>query len=249
MASVSVPSRTRNCPVWAVSAAGIPRDRGARATMVRMAGSVRSRHANRLDFVVLVDPAHHVLSLAHLPEHGVDAVEVRLRRVADEKLAAPRVLAGVRHGERARHVLVDVLVRLALDGVARPAGADAPLPGLGVGIAALDHEVGDHAVKLGSVVEARVGELLEVGDRARHLVGEQVHLDTTPGGLEYGLLVRHQLSPERFSSTWATVFMPTITTDTASLSSTNRKASCAGVTPASPASSATRAPSAASCAT
>src|SRR5437764_1547957 len=208
-----------------------------------------SHHANRFHFVVLGDLVHHVLPLAHLSEHGVDAVEVRLWGVADEKLAAPRVLAGVGHGEGARDVLVDVLVRLALDRVARPAGADPSLAGLGVGIAALDHEVGDHAMEPGSVVEPGVGELLEVGHRARRLVGEQVYFDAAFDGLEYGLLVRHQISTERFSSTCATVFMPTITTDTASLSSTKRRASCAALTPASPASSATRVPTAASCAT
>src|SRR5437879_3958703 len=225
------------------------RNRVASATMVRMAGSVRLQHANRFDFVIRRDLVYDVLPLAHLPEHGVNPVEVRLRRVTDEELTAPRILAGVRHGEGARHVPVDVLVRLALDGIARPAGAGASLSGLGVRIAALNHEVGDHAMEPGPVVEARVGEFLEVGDRARHLVGEQVHLDATLGGLEYGLLVRHQSSRRRFSSTCATVFMPTITTDTASLSSTNRKSSCAAVTPASPASSATRVPRAASCAT
>src|SRR5437660_6762844 len=237
-----------NCPFWAARTDGIASDRMTRAT-VRMAGSVRLHHANRFDFVVLRDLVHHVLPLAHLSEDGMDAVEVGLRRVTNEELAASRVLAGVGHGERAHRVLVDVLVRLALDGIARPAGAGASLSGLGVRIAALNHEVGDHAMEPGPVVEARVGEFLEVGDRARHLVGEQVHLDASLGGLEYGLLVRHQISTERFSSTCATVFMPTITTDTASLSSTNRKASCAAVTPASPASSATRVPRAASCAT
>src|SRR2546421_5641650 len=44
--------------------------------------------------------------------------------------------------------------------------------GLGVGVAALDHEVRDHAVEFGAVVEARVRQLDKVGDRVRHLVGE-----------------------------------------------------------------------------
>ena len=59
----------------------------------------------------------------------VCTVEVRLRRVADEELAAARVLARVRHRQRAGHVLVRVEVRLALDLVARAAGADARLSG------------------------------------------------------------------------------------------------------------------------
>src|SRR5947207_13516860 len=197
MASVSVPSRTTNWPVWAVSAAG--RARATNATMVRMDLSVDSERLTSRESISLRRSGRSCsprLPLAHLSEHGVDAVEVRLWGVADEKLAAPRVLAGVGHGEGARDVLVDVLVRLARDRVARPAGADPSLAGLGVGIAALDREVGDHAMEPGSVVEPGVGELLEVGDRARRLVGEQVYFDAAFNGLEYGLLVRHQLCTE-----------------------------------------------------
>src|SRR5207302_9080437 len=145
-----------------------------------------SDHANRFHFVVLGDLVHHVLPFAHLSEHGVDAVEVRLCGVADEKLAAPRVLAGVGHGERARDVLVDVLVRLALDRVARPAGADPSLARLAIGIAALDHAVGYHAMTPASAVEPRVGALLEGGDRARRLAGEQAYFDAALDGLEHG---------------------------------------------------------------
>src|SRR2546422_8803402 len=95
----------------------------------------------------------------------------------------------------------------------------------------------------------RSREFLEVRDRAGHFFGEQLHVDSALRGLENGLFVRHHHSRERFSSTCATVFIPTITTDTASLSSTNRSASCAGVTPAWPARSFTRSATAVSCAT
>src|SRR6266516_5431744 len=120
---------------------------------------------------------------------------------------------------------------------------------LRVGVASLDHEVRDHPVELGSVVEARVRELLEVGHGVRHLVGEQLQLDGALHGLDDRLLVGHQVSTERFSSTCATVFIPTITTDTASLSSTNLRASCAPLRPAWLASSCTRCPSATTWAT
>src|SRR5437879_13880805 len=103
------------------------RNRVASATMVRMAGSVRLQHANRFDFVIRRDLVYDVMSLAHLPEHGVNPVEVRLRRVTDEELTAPRILAGVSHGERSRLVLVDVIVCLALDGLARHSVAGASL--------------------------------------------------------------------------------------------------------------------------
>ena len=49
----------------------------------------------------------------------------RLRAVADEELAAAGVLAGVRHGQCAGDMLVRVQMGLALDLVARTAGAHA----------------------------------------------------------------------------------------------------------------------------
>src|SRR3989454_6567263 len=97
--------------------------------------------------------------------------------------------------------------------------------------------------------EPGIAELLEVGHGGGGFLAEQVQHDRAPHGLHHTLLVRHQLPAERFSSTCATVFIPTITTETASLSSTNLRASWAAVTPACCASSRTRWPSAASCAT
>ena len=71
--------------------------------------------------------------------------------VTDEELAAAGVLAGVRHRERADHVLVRVALRLALDLVAGAAGADARVARHPrERVAALDDEVGDHAVELPS---------------------------------------------------------------------------------------------------
>src|SRR6267378_4963935 len=244
MPIVSLPSVITNAPV-----SGAWRATATRYIRKCIGISEWSLHSNRFHFVVLRNLVDHFQSLGDLSENGVDSVKVRLGGMADEELAAAGVLSGVGHGQRPRHVLVDVLVGLALDGVAGSARADAPLPGLRNRVAALNHEVGDHAVELGAVVESRVCELLEVGDGARHLVGEQFHVDGPLRGLEDGLLVRHHYSRERLSSTCATVFIPTITTDTASLSSTKRRASCAGVTPAWPARSFTRSATAASCAT
>src|SRR5436309_15659775 len=244
MPIVSLPSVMTNAPL-----SGACRVTASRYIRQCMEISEWSFHSNRFDFVVLRNLVDHVESLRDLSENGVDSVQVRLGGMTDEELAAAGVLSGVGHGQRPRHVLVDVLVGLAFDGVARPTRADAPLPGLRIGVASLNHEVGDHAVELGAVVERRVRQLLEIGDGGRHFVGKQLHLDPALRGLENGLFVRHHHSRERFSSTCATVFMPTITTDTASLSSTKRRASCAGVTPAWPARSFTRSATAVSCAT
>src|SRR6058998_3469883 len=244
MPIVSLPSVITNAPLSAAC-----RATASRYIRKCMEISEWSFHSNRFHFVVLRNLVDYVLSLGDLSENGVDSVKVRLGSMTDEELAAAGVLPGVGHGQRPRDVLVDVLLGLALDGVAGPAGADASLPGLRNRVTTLNHEVRDHAVKLGAVIESRVRELLEVGDRGGHFVGEQLHVDSALRGLENGLFVRHHHSRERFSSTCATVFMPTITTDTASLSSTKRRASCAGVTPAWPARSFTRSATAASCAT
>src|SRR6266545_7678425 len=183
--SVSVPSRTTNAPLSCVRAA---------TSISGTAYMGRSREladSNRRDFVVLGNLVHHILTFGDLAKDGVDAVQMRLGRVTNEELAAAGVLPRVRHGQGAADVFVRVARRLALDRIPRPSRPDPALAGLGVGVAPLDHEVGDHAVELGPVVEAGVGELLEVRHRVRHLVGEQLHFDGAPGGLEHRFLVRH----------------------------------------------------------
>src|SRR5207249_5738307 len=59
---------------------------------------------NAPDAVTLRDGAEHVEAGDHPPEHRVDAVEVRLRRVRDEELAAARVRPGKRHPHGTRVV-------------------------------------------------------------------------------------------------------------------------------------------------
>src|SRR5437879_11691821 len=106
-----------------------------------MRGSRWSTHPNRLHFVVLRNLVDDGRSLGDLPGDGVRAVEMPLRGMADEELAAAGVLPGMRHGERPSDVLVDVAICLALDRVARAAGADASFARLRVRVATLDHEI------------------------------------------------------------------------------------------------------------
>src|SRR5438093_327070 len=145
MPIVSVPSVITNAPL-----SGACRARATRYIKQCMWISEWSLHSNRFHHVVLHNLVDHVQSLGDLSENGVDSVKVRLGGVTDEELAAARVLAGVGHGQRPRHVLVDVLLGLALDGVARPAAPDAPLRCPRIGAAALCHAVGVDSVQLGA---------------------------------------------------------------------------------------------------
>src|SRR5690242_333652 len=204
-----------------------------------------SRHLDRVDLVVLLDLVDHVHALRDLAEHRMHAGQMPLRCVTDEELRAAGILSGMRHGQRAGHVLVLVETGFALDGVPGPAGPDASLARLGVGIAALNHEIRNHAVERGPVIESFLRQFFEVGDGAGHFVGEELELDDSLDGIDHGLGGCHHCSSARLSSTCFAVFIPTITTPTSGLSSTKRKASWDGETRDWWASSRTRAPRAA----
>src|SRR5438270_10477848 len=84
-----------------------------------------------------------------------------------EELAAARVLASVRHREGADLVLPRIAGGLALDLPSGTTGADARIAlgkVLRQWVATLDDEVRNDAVELHPIVEAGVGELLEVLD-------------------------------------------------------------------------------------
>src|SRR5512136_851495 len=122
------------------------------------------------------DLVHHIHPLHHLPEDRVLGVEVRVIHEVDEKLASPRVRAGVRHGDGPPDVPV-VRGELVADGIpgATPAGAR--------GIAALDHEVADDPVEDGPVVVSLAGEFREIARRDGH-IGPEFEGDVTHGGLK-----------------------------------------------------------------
>src|SRR5262249_20240158 len=147
--------------------------------------------------VALADLVDDVEALRHLTEDGVLAVEVRLGRVADEELRAPRVAPGVGHRQRPAHVPFRGGVDLALDVVAGAAGAGAERA------AALDHKVVDHPVEREPVVEGPLHLLPglgvdpfplsgrqadEVGDGAGGVGLEQLGDDFPLGGLEVHFL-------------------------------------------------------------
>jgi len=66
------------------------------------------------------------------------------------------------------------VVELSLEALPRPAGSDLPVRALlRVGVAALDHEPGDHAVETRAVVEAVLAQLDEVAGVAGRLLGQE----------------------------------------------------------------------------
>ncbi len=96
------------------------------------------------------------------------------------------------------------VVKLRLDRIAGPAAPELRLLGriLGLRIATLDHEAGDHAMKDRPVVEAGLGELDKVLDVARRHLRQEPQLDLPEFGLDdrmRGLLprrlVRRQARP------------------------------------------------------
>jgi hypothetical protein len=133
--------------------------------------------------VVLFDLIYHIHALGDLTEHSVHPVEMRLGRVGDEELTPARVLAGVGHGQGAGGVFVGVEVGLTLDLISRATGADPRIIGiLGEGIAALNHEIRDHPVEPGPVVELAIRKLLEVLDGIGNFPVEQLGHDRAFAG-------------------------------------------------------------------
>lgn len=151
----------------------------------------------------LLDLLHDVVALDDLPEHNVLPVEpVGLRR-ADEELRSVRSGTGVRHGEYAGAgvPLNEVLVG-ELGAVDRLSSGAVP----GGEVAALAHEVGDHAVEARSLVVERLAgaafALLAGAERAEILrrlwddIGVELHHDPSgrlaaDGHVEENLRVRH----------------------------------------------------------
>ena len=109
----------------------------------------------------------NVVALDELAERGVLAVEKARIAMADEKLGAGGIgIIRARHREDAANV--GLVVEFRLDLVAGAAGAPQILFGIvfRVGVAPLNHEILDDAMKAGAVVKALPGELLEIFDVA-----------------------------------------------------------------------------------
>src|SRR5829696_571751 len=118
--------------------------------------------------VSLYDAIEHGLTVAKLPEDGVPAIEVRLRRVRHEELAPTGIGAGERHPEGASPVAV--WIELVPNGIPRSA---VPVPPWVTG---LHHEVRHDAVEALSIEIASSGQADEVVDGHRGVAGKEHEL-------------------------------------------------------------------------
>src|SRR3954465_1313334 len=101
---------------------------------------------HRKDCIAGLDRVEHIERFAaELPGDRVIAVEVRLRRVAEEELAA----AGVGAARRYPHGSTDEMKRAVLVGQ-RPAGTAVAVAAR---VSSLDDEVGHHSMERQTVVE------------------------------------------------------------------------------------------------
>lgn len=121
---------------------------------------------------------HEFHALDRLAEDGVLIVQMRRGDVADEELRAGAVGIGrACHRERARLMLA--IVELGID---RPARAAHPGP---CGVAALNHESFNHAMKDRAVVKFAVGEVLEISDMIGSLIRIELGDDRSRNGAAF----------------------------------------------------------------
>ena len=104
----------------------------------------------------MFDGIDDVLAIGHLPEDRVLAIEVWSGTVRDEKLGAVGAGTGIGHRQHTRRTVAELWMELIGELVARTAAARSS------GVAALDHEISDYAVKLDVVVVTAAGEIEEI---------------------------------------------------------------------------------------
>src|ERR1035437_5046904 len=134
----------------------------------------------------LGDLFDHVVALDDFAENAVLIIQVRSGCHGNEELAAVGIGSGVGHGEEAGLGVFQGGVELVGEFVAGPATART------FGIAALDHEIRNDAMKNGAVVERLPGfRTIGKGDKVVHgvgrLIGEKLDLEFACGGIECGV--------------------------------------------------------------
>src|SRR5215510_3793199 len=130
------------------------------------------------DHVAACDAIDDLQSADDLPEDGVTAVQMWLRRMRDEKLAAAGVLAREGHPDRAANVRPGI--DLAADLIAGAAFAVAAR------VASLNDEIRHDAVKSHAVEKASARERDEAVHRDRRVLREKFDSDPAFGRVNRG---------------------------------------------------------------
>jgi hypothetical protein len=102
--------------------------------------------------ITLLQVEHYVHSLCHLTKDRMFAIQVRLRLVTNEELAAVSIWASVGHAQAARLVFVRIVPSLVFEGVARAA------PAITVRAPSLGYKPRDDPVKGKSIVKPIPGQ-------------------------------------------------------------------------------------------
>ena len=134
----------------------------------------------RVQLIALLDGIHHVLPGTNFAEDSMLPIEPIRDHMGDEKLAAVRIGAGIGHREGTSLVLVWITLGLIFEFVAWSAGSCSR------GVAALDHEVGNNAVKNRAVVKSIAGQKNEITNSLRSVLHEEIHDHRAAGRIERG---------------------------------------------------------------
>src|SRR5215469_18121696 len=126
----------------------------------------------------------HGIDLHVFAEDGVPIVEPWSGGDGDEELTAVRVGTGIRHREQARLRMLQRRMELVCELIPGAASARS------LRAAALNHEIGNDAMKDDAVIEGlprllAFGEVGEVLHRLRRFVGEELHLEASFSRIEH----------------------------------------------------------------
>ena len=131
--------------------------------------------------VALADGINHIQAFDHLTKTGVIAVEMRgiAAAVADEKLGASGVSAGMRHGKNAAVVKLIAACEFAVDFITR-----ATRTGSGW-VTSLNYEIRNYAVEYNAVIKPFPGQRYKVFYCVRSVCIEEFDLHYPFFGVDF----------------------------------------------------------------
>ena len=123
--------------------------------------------------IALGDCVDHIHAVGHFSKNGVFSIQVGLRGMGDEKLAAIGVWTGISHGDHPGFVLKRVAINLVRKFIT---GATAARAG---GVSTLDDEIIDYPVETNPVVVAILGQEDKIVNRDGCVFGIEFQFDIT----------------------------------------------------------------------